>query len=122
MQPVSPQAYDAGHILQFAIAIRRAGEAIQRMVGDIEFHHAFAERMELVALRMHDHAVLGRCGAGCRRATTTFDFDEAHTARAERLEHIGGAEFRNLCSHFHRRGHHGCALRHRDGYAVNGKR
>ena len=33
----------AGHVLQLAVAVGRAGEAIQRMVGDVELHHAAAQ-------------------------------------------------------------------------------
>ena len=36
------QADDAGHVLQLAVAVRRAGQAVERMVGDIELHDAAA--------------------------------------------------------------------------------
>ncbi len=37
------QADRAGHVLQLAVAVGRAGQAIERMVGDVEFHHAAAD-------------------------------------------------------------------------------
>ena len=37
------QADGTSHILQFAIAVGRAGQAVERMVGDVEFHHALAD-------------------------------------------------------------------------------
>ena len=32
------QADGTGHVLEFAVAVRRAGEAVERVVGDIQFH------------------------------------------------------------------------------------
>ena len=37
------QADRAGHVLQFAVAVGRAGQAIERVIGDVEFHHAAAQ-------------------------------------------------------------------------------
>ena len=37
------QAHRAGHVLQLAIAIGRAGQAVERMVGDVKLHHALAQ-------------------------------------------------------------------------------
>ncbi len=34
------QANGTRHVLQFAIAVRRTGQAVQRMVGDVQLHHA----------------------------------------------------------------------------------
>ena len=33
----------AGHVLQFAIAVGRAGQAVERMLGNVELHHTFAQ-------------------------------------------------------------------------------
>ncbi len=38
------QADHAGHVLQLAVAVRGAGEAVERMVGDVELHHVAAQR------------------------------------------------------------------------------
>ena len=37
------QADRAGHVLQLAIAVGGAGQAVERMVGDVELHHVAAE-------------------------------------------------------------------------------
>ena len=37
------QADDARHILQFAVAIGRTGQAVERMIGDVQLHHAAAD-------------------------------------------------------------------------------
>ena len=57
------QADGAGHVLQFAIAIGRAGQAIQRMVGDVELHHALAQAGEVLRLGAHNHSVFCRSRA-----------------------------------------------------------
>ena len=90
------QADRAGHVLQFAIAVGRAGQAVERMIGDVELHHALAELLQPLGLGVHDHAVGDRRGAGGRRAGAALDLDQAEPAGAERLDHVGGAEFRDL--------------------------
>ena len=89
------QADDARLRLQFAIAVGAAGQAIERMVGDVELHHAAPQFGEPRRLRVHDHAALGRRGAGGRRALAALDLDEAEPAGAERLETVGRAESRD---------------------------
>ena len=69
-----------GHILQFAIAIGATGETIERMVGDVELHHAFAQTLQPIGLRVDHKTVHHRCGAGGRRAGTAFDFNQTHPA------------------------------------------
>ena len=58
------QADGAGHVLQLAVAVGGAGEAVQRMVGDVELHHALADAGETVVLRRDLDA--GRDGRGAR--------------------------------------------------------
>ena len=113
------QADSTRHVLQFAIAIGGAGEAIERMVGDVELHDALAQRVQGVRLGADDHAFFCGGGAGGGGAATALDLDETETARAEGLERIGGAEFRDFGAHAHRGGHDGGACRNADADAVN---
>ena len=116
------QADGAGHVLQFAVAVGGAGQAVQRMVGDIELHHALAQLLQPLGLGMHDEAVHDGRGAGCRRAGAALDLDQAETAGAERVHHVGGAEFWDLRAGFHRRAHDGGALGHGNVLPVDGER
>ena len=108
--------------LQFAISIGRAGEAIERMVGDIKFHHAFAERLQPLGLGINNHARRNRRRAGSRRPGTALDLDEAEPAGAEGFEHVGGAKFWDFGADFHRRPHNGRAFGNTHFNAVDGKR
>ena len=90
------QAHCSRHVLQLAVAVRRAGQAVERMVGDVELHHALADRFEALRLRPDDEALGDRRGAGGRRAGPALDLDEAEPARAEAVEHVGRAELGDL--------------------------
>ena len=68
------QPCDARHVLQLAVAVGAAGQAIQRMVGDVQLHHAFAQVLQLGGLGMHHHASFGGCGARGRKAFATVNF------------------------------------------------
>ncbi len=57
------KADGACHVLQLAIAVRRAGQAVQWMVGDIELHHALAQLLQPLGLGMHHKSVHDRRGA-----------------------------------------------------------
>ena len=113
------QADGPGHVLQFAIAIGRAGQAVERVVGDIKLHHATAQIFQLAGLGFHPNA--GGDGRGARggRAVAAFDFHKAQAARAEGLDVIGRAKLwhrdANLSSGAHDRG----ALGHRHIEAVD---
>src|SRR5690606_37435617 len=50
------QAYDAGHVLQLAIAVGRTGQAVQRVIGDVQLHHVAAQLVQGVVFGLHDHA------------------------------------------------------------------
>ena len=108
--------------LQFAIAIGGAGEAIERMIGDIKLHHAFAQGFQTIGLGVDNHARCDRRCAGSRRPGTALDLDEAEPAGAERFEHVGGAEFRDFGADFHRRPHDGRAFRNMRLDAIDGQR
>ena len=108
-------------ILQLAIAIGRAGQAIQRVVADIQLHHAAAQLADLVGLGPHDHALGHRGGAAGGRAAPPLDLDHAQTAGPERLQVIAGAQLGDLHLGHHGRAHHRCALRHRHLHPVDGQ-
>ena len=116
------QADGAGHVLQLAVAVGGTGEAIQGVIGDVEFHHPLAQALEPVGLGTHRHSGRNRRGARGRRAGAPFDLDEAEPARAEGVEHVGGAELRDLRSHLHGRPHDRSPFGHRHGLAVDGQR
>ena len=71
------QAHFAGGVLQLAIAVGAAGQAVQRMVGDVELHHALAQLGEPLVLGVDHHAVVGGRGARRRGATASLDLDQA---------------------------------------------
>ena len=56
------QADRAGHVLQLAVAVGGAGEAVERVVGDIKLHHALADAGEPIVLRSNLDP--GRDGGG----------------------------------------------------------
>src|SRR5690606_9021740 len=60
------QAHRAGHVLQFAVAVGGAGQAVQRVIGDVELHHTFADFGDFGILGSDLQAWLNRRGAGGR--------------------------------------------------------
>jgi len=115
------EADHSGHVLQLAIAIGRAGQAVERVVGDIEFHHARSDAPDPLGLRMDDESIFRRCGARSRCPATPIDVDDAEPAGAEGLDTIGCAELRDFEPGQSGRAHHAGALRHRDLETVNGQ-
>lgn len=116
------QAHRAGLVLQFAIAIGRASETIERMVGDVELHHPAAQLGQPVGLRPHDHAVRDRRGARRRIAVAAIDLDQAEAARAESLERVGCAQFGNSRAEQRRGAHDRRPLGHRQILPVDPER
>src|SRR5262249_52814066 len=90
--PDLTQADCACHVLQFAVAIGTTGEAVERVVGDVELHDVLTEFGDLRRLRPHDHAVGHRGRARGRRAPAAVDLDQAQSAGAERIQPIRGAQ------------------------------
>ena len=116
------QAHRAGHILQFAITIGRAGQAIERMVGDIQLHHALAQLLQPFGLGVDDHAGGNRRRARSRCPGAAIDLDKAQPARPEGIERIGGAQPRDGRAQRCRRSHHRSSGRHGDGFAIDDQR
>ncbi len=112
----------ARHVLQFAVSIGGAGQAVQRMVGDVKLHHAAPDRLEARRLGIHGNARHDRRCAGRRRAVASLDLDQAKPARAERLDAVGRAEFRDFRPDLHRRAHDRRALGHGDALSVDRQR
>ena len=74
------QSNSTRHILQFAVAVGRAGQAIERVVGDVELHHATADILQPLRLRLHHHARHHRGGAGGWRPGAALDLHQAQPA------------------------------------------
>ena len=102
-------ADQSGHLLEFAVAGDRRGEAVQRVIGQVQFHHAAAYAAHALAGGGDLHARCNRRGAGCRRSGAAFDFAQAHAAGAECVQRVGGAQLRDADARFHRRAHDRCA-------------
>src|SRR5690606_24367884 len=116
------QSDRARHVLQLAVAVRRARETVERMIGDVELHHVAAHVREALRLRRDDHALADFRRARCGQALRTLDLDEAQPARAERLEAVGRAELRDVDAGLGRGAQHRRAFGHGHGYAVDRQR
>ena len=116
------QAHGTGHVLQFAVAVRRTGQAVERMIGDVQLHDAAPDALEPFGLRMHRDAFRDRCRAGSRRPVAAVDLHQTEPAGAELLDHIGGAQLRDFNARFGCRPHDRGAGRNRDFHPVDGKR
>ena len=93
--PDITQPHHAGHVLEFAIAVGRAGEAIKGVVGDVQLHDALAQLVQLGSLRANGHPFAARCGARSRSAGLTVDLDQAQTTRSEGGEVVRGTQLRD---------------------------
>ena len=113
------QSCDACHVLQLTVAVGAAGQAVQRMVRDVQLHHAFAQVLQLGGLGMHHHASFGGCGARGRKAFATINFHQAQTARTKRLQAVGRAQLGHLNARFDSGTHERGAFGHADVVAVN---
>ena len=116
-----PQTDGARHVLQFAVAVGRARQAVQRMIGNVELHDVAAHFRKPRVLRSHVHAVGHFGGARCRKAFGPLDFHQAQPAGAEGLEHVAGAEFWNVDAGQRGRADDHRALGNRHRLAVDGE-
>ncbi len=94
------QADRAGHVLQLAVAVRRAGQAVQRVVGDVQFHDITPDFRKRIGLCANLHARLDRRRARGRVTLATLNLDQAKPARAKRLEAVSRAELRDIDARF----------------------
>ena len=121
LKPVAhvAQAHHTGLGLQLAVAVGGAGQAVERVVRDIQLHHALAQVLQLGRLGAYLHAGLGRGSARGRVALAPFNFDQAQAARAKGLQAVGGAQFGHLDARIHGGAHERGAARHGDLGAVD---
>ena len=85
------KANGAGLILQFAVTIGGACEAIERMVGDIKLHDAFPQFRQMRGLGVYDHAGFDRRRTTGRGAFAAINFNKAQTAGAIAFHAVSGA-------------------------------
>ena len=113
------QPHRARHVLQLAVTVRRAREAIERVVGDVQLHHVAPHPRHLWRLRAHDHARLHRRGARRRQSASPIHLHDAQATRAERLERIGRAQFGDVHAHRTRGLHDAGTGRHAHRHAIH---
>ncbi len=113
-EPHIAQAHGGGLVLQFAIVVGAAGQAIERMVGDVEFHHPAPQLFKLGRLGVNLHALRHRRGARCRRPAHPIDLDQTQATRSELLEIVGRAQLGDRTAGQRGGAHHGRPGRHAD--------
>ena len=116
------QAHLGGLILKLAIVVGRTCQAIEGVIGDVEFHHPAPQLFEAGCLGGNHHALFGRRSARGRRAPAALDLDEAQSARAEGLDVIGCTQLRDRAATFRSRAHHRGSGRHGDLAPVDRER
>ncbi len=115
------KTHGAGHVLQLAVAVGRTGQAVERVIGNIEFHHALAQLLQPVRLGVNHHAGFNRCCAGGRCAAASVDLDKAEAAGTEGIDHVGRAELRDADAGFRGCAHHRRADRYGNLATVDGE-
>jgi hypothetical protein len=106
-----------GQILQLALAALVADRAIQRVVDQQEFHHAFCA---LTALSLAVRTIMPLSPAWRRRAAAwgLFHFDQAHAAVGRDGQFLVIAEVRDVGADLVGSVHHHAAFRHFNLLAV----
>ena len=74
------QADLGGGILQLAIIVGAAGQAIERVIGDIKLHHPAPDLLQPWRLRFDHHALRGLRGATGGQPTHPLNLDQTHPA------------------------------------------
>ena len=125
VRPVSPiahlaQANGACHVLQLAVAIGAAGQAVERMVRNVKLHHVAPKPGHQRRLRAHHHAIGHRRRARGWRPVPPIDLHHAQPARPESLEAVGGAKLRDVDARLARGAQHRRALGHRQLDTIDG--
>eukprot|EP00043_Microstomoeca_roanoka_P029777 m.23135 g.23135 ORF g.23135 m.23135 type:complete len:565 (+) comp9442_c0_seq1:265-1959(+) len=116
------QTHGTGHVLQLAIAVGRAGQAVQRVIRDVKLHHPFAQALDGLGLGVDVQPLGHRRGARGRRAVAAVDLHKAQAARAESIDAVGRAELGNLDPGHRGGAHDRGALGHGDFETVDGQR
>ena len=113
------QSDHTGHLLQLTVAIGWAGEAVQRVVGDVQLHDPLAQLLKLRGLGVDDHPWFTRRGTGRGGSTTSVHLNQAQPTGTECTQGVGGAQLgygqTDLCCCSHDRG----TSRHLDGMPIN---
>ncbi|MPN17382.1 hypothetical protein SDC9_164735 [bioreactor metagenome] len=73
-----------GHVLEFTLAVARAGETVQGMAHQNKLQHGLPGFNYFRGVRMDHHAGSDRCSAGRKKLGVLFCLDEADSACAER--------------------------------------
>src|SRR5690606_31705951 len=105
-----PHPHHTGDVLQLAVAVGRTGQAFQRMVGQVEFHHAAAQVAQLFGFGAHHHARFHRGGAGSRVAAAPVDLHQTQATGAVGLQAVAGTELGDIDPGLGGGTHHGGAF------------
>ena len=108
-----------GQILQLAFTAFVAHGAVERVVDEQEFHHAFLRLPGHFGMGMHHHAVGYRRGAGRQRLGRFFHFHQAHAAAGGDGKFFVVTEVGDVGAELLRRFNHGRALLYRYFLTVN---
>ena len=92
-------AVGESHVLQFALAAGIAHRAIQRMIAEQHFHHAFARLANFVGVGGDHHAFGDHRSAGGLQLRHLLDFHQAHAACALQRKIRVVAERRHFDAH-----------------------
>ena len=116
---IALETHPRRHVLQFAAPRGRAADAIERMIGNVEFHDTAADFRQLRALREDLHALGDRRRARGGIALDAFDLDQAKPAGSERIERIGRTQAWNVDGVGRRRAHYRSARRNAHTHAID---
>ena len=109
-------------ILQLTIPVGTASQAVERVIGDVELHHALAQHRETRGLRVNDHAGFDRRRAAGRRTFVAVNLDEAEATGTEAFHAVCSTKFGDRRALLCRCTHDAAAGGHGDVAPVNGKR
>ena len=110
----------ARHVLQFAVAIGSACEAVQWVIADVQLHYSAAQALEFWCLCADRHARRAWCGARSRSALASINFHQAQAARTKWIERIGCTQLWNVYACKRCCAHDGGSFGNRNFHAVNG--
>ncbi len=107
------------HVLQRAFAAPVTDRAVQRVIDQQQLQNAVLRLFDFRRDRVHDHAFRHGDGAGRLDFVHLLDLDQAHPARARRLEPGMVAEVGNVRPRLERRRDDQRAFRDGDRFIVN---